>query len=204
MPRALPIRVVIVTMYESALETGDHFVEFRLWAERMPLNERIPFPYGFRYLRYNSDKGVIGLVSGVGTARAVRIYKTYGPDAVQVMTENPYRLARDIRGIGFKTADAIAVKLGIEKTAMIRVRAGISYALTAAMNEGHCGLPTDELVPLAERLLEVSADLVRTALDLDPSLPIIMCDARSRESAKEVLITLIEHVLTVADEPVSR
>src|SRR5258707_860649 len=68
--------------------------------------------------------------NGVGTARAVRIYKTYGADAVQVMTENPYRLARDIRGIGFKTADAIAMKLGVEKTAMIRVRAGISYALT--------------------------------------------------------------------------
>ena len=92
---------------------------------------------------------------GVGTARAVRIYKTYGADAVQVMTENPYRLARDIRGIGFKTADAIAMKLGIEKTAMIRVRAGISFALTEAMDEGHCGLPTEELVPLAEELLEV-------------------------------------------------
>src|SRR5947209_2598637 len=53
---------------------------------------------------------------GVGTARAVRIFKTYGADAIQVMTENPYRLARDIRGIGFKTADSIAMKLGIEKT----------------------------------------------------------------------------------------
>jgi Helix-hairpin-helix containing domain/Ku70/Ku80 beta-barrel domain len=90
---------------------------------------------------------------GVGTARAVRIFKTYGADAIQVMTENPYRLARDIRGIGFKTADAIAMKLGIEKTAMIRVRAGISYALTEAMHEGHCGLPTEELIPLAEKLL---------------------------------------------------
>ena len=59
---------------------------------------------------------------GVGTARAVRIFKTYGADAVQVMTENPYRLARDIRGIGFKSADAIAMRLGIEKTAMIRLR----------------------------------------------------------------------------------
>jgi exodeoxyribonuclease V alpha subunit len=49
---------------------------------------------------------------GVGTVRAVRIYKTYGADAVQIMSENPYRLARDIRGIGFKTADAIALKLG--------------------------------------------------------------------------------------------
>jgi exodeoxyribonuclease V alpha subunit len=104
---------------------------------------------------------------GVGTARAVRIFKTYGADAIQVMTENPYRLARDIRGIGFKTADAIAMKLGIEKTAMIRVRAGISYALTEAMDEGHCGLPTDELVPLAEALLEVPQELIRTAVDLE-------------------------------------
>ena len=104
---------------------------------------------------------------GVGTARAVRIFKTYGADAIQVMTENPYRLARDIRGIGFKTADAIAMKLGIEKTAMVRVRAGISYALTEAMDEGHCGLPTAELVPLAEKLLEVPQELIRTALDLE-------------------------------------
>ena len=104
---------------------------------------------------------------GVGTARAVRIFKTYGADAIQVMTENPYRLARDIRGIGFKTADAIAMKLGIEKTAMVRVRAGISYALTEAMDEGHCGLPTDELIPLAEKLLEVPQELIRTALELE-------------------------------------
>ena len=101
---------------------------------------------------------------GVGTARAVRIFKTYGSDAIQVMTENPYRLARDIRGIGFKTADAIAMKLGIEKTATIRVRAGISYALTEAMDQGHCGLPTEELIPLAEKLLEVPQQLIRTAL----------------------------------------
>ena len=98
---------------------------------------------------------------GVGTARAVRIFKTYGSDAIQVMTENPYRLARDIRGIGFKTADAIAMKLGIEKTATIRVRAGISYALTEAMDEGHCA------VPLAEKLLEVPQQLIRAALDLE-------------------------------------
>src|SRR6202140_2195122 len=104
---------------------------------------------------------------GVGTARAVRIYKTYGADAIQVMSENPYRLARDIRGIGFKTADAIAMKLGIEKTAMVRVRAGISYALTEAMDEGHCGLPTEELIPLAEKLLEVPQRLIRSALDLE-------------------------------------
>ncbi len=73
------------------------------------------------------------------------------------MSENPYRLARDIRGIGFKTADAIAMKLGIDKTAMVRVRAGISYALTEAMDEGHCGLPADDLVPLALMALATQA-----------------------------------------------
>jgi exodeoxyribonuclease V alpha subunit len=104
---------------------------------------------------------------GVGTARAVRIYKTYGIDAIQVMTDNPYRLARDIRGIGFKTADAVATRLGIEKTAMIRVRAGISYALTEAMDDGHCGLPTEELAQLAVDLLEVSNELVLPALHLE-------------------------------------
>ena len=113
---------------------------------------------------------------GVGTARAVRIYKTYGADAVQVMTENPYRLARDIRGIGFKTADAIAMKLGIEKRALIRVRAGISYALTEAMDEGHCGLPTDELVPLAVDLLEVPKELVLTALELELAEGAVIAD----------------------------
>lgn len=104
---------------------------------------------------------------GVGTARAVRIFKTYGADAIQVMTENPYRLARDIRGIGFKTADTIAMKLGIDKTAMVRVRAGISYALSEAMDEGHCGIPVADLMPLAEKLLEVPANLIATALDLE-------------------------------------
>ena len=114
---------------------------------------------------------------GVGTARAVRIFKTYGADAVQVMSENPYRLAHDIRGIGFKTADAIAMKLDIAKTATIRVRAGISYALTEAMDDGHCGLPIDELTPLAEKLLDVPADLVRTALDLELADGAVVADS---------------------------
>src|SRR2546430_17137850 len=130
------------------------------WAEQKAVREIMVFLHGH----------------GVGTARAVRIFKTYGADAIQAMSENPYRLARDIRGIGFKTADAIAMKLGIEKSAMIRVRAGISYALTAARDEGHCGLPTEELVPLAEKLLEVPQQLIRTALDLELQEGTVMAD----------------------------
>ncbi len=102
---------------------------------------------------------------GVSTARAVRIFKTYGVDSVQVMSENPYRLARDIRGIGFRTADTIAMQLGIEKTAMIRIRSGISFALAEAMNEGHCGLPRDRLIADTAGLLEVAPDLVAEAME---------------------------------------
>src|SRR5262249_48203297 len=89
---------------------------------------------------------------------------------------------RDIRGIGFKTADAIAMKLGIEKTAMVRVRAGISYALTEAMSEGHCGLPTEDLVPLAGKLLEVPQELMCTALDLELADGAVIADMVGEKS----------------------
>jgi exodeoxyribonuclease V alpha subunit len=114
--------------------------------------------------------------NGVGTSRAVRIYKTYGNDAVQLISEDPYRLARDIRGIGFRTADAVAMKLGIEKTAMVRARAGISYALTEALNDGHCGLPRDELLPLAVELLEIPQTLIIDALKLELDAGAVIAD----------------------------
>jgi exodeoxyribonuclease V alpha subunit len=134
---------------------------------------------------------------GVGTARAVRIFKTYGNDAVQVMAENPYRLARDIRGIGFRTADAIAARLGIEPAAMIRLRAGINYALLEASGEGHCGLPTAELLKLAGELLAVEQPdetgssrreplepaLIQKALDLEISEGSVVADDLASEPA---------------------
>jgi exodeoxyribonuclease V alpha subunit len=133
---------------------------------------------------------------GVGTARAVRIFKTYGNEAVQVMAENPYRLARDIRGIGFRTADAIAARLGIEATAMIRLRAGVNYALLEASGEGHCGLPTAELLKLAGELLAVERPdeapanrvplepaVIQTALDLELSEGSVVADTLAGEGA---------------------
>jgi len=104
---------------------------------------------------------------GVGTSRAVRIYKTYGQDAIALITENPYRLARDIRGIGFRTADQVAAKLGIEREAMIRVRAGLSFGLAEATGQGHCGLPVAELTRATSELIEVGAGLIGDALQLE-------------------------------------
>jgi exodeoxyribonuclease V alpha subunit len=114
---------------------------------------------------------------GVSTARAVRIYKTYGADAVPLVSQNPYRLARDIRGIGFKTADQIAEKLGIEKTAMIRARAGLSYALMEAVGDGHCALPEDDLLRLAEHLLEIPQAALADALGLELQEGNVVADA---------------------------
>ncbi len=117
----------------------------------------------------------------VGTSRAVRIYKTYGANAVEVITENPYRLARDIRGIGFRTADIVAGKLGIVPTAMIRVRAGISFALAEATGEGHCGLPVGDLTALAGKLLEVPPELIETALTLELEAGEVVADTLEEE-----------------------
>ena len=115
--------------------------------------------------------------NGVSTSRAVRIYKTYGVDAIEVISRNPYQLARDIRGIGFRSADQIAQKLGIEKTAVIRARAGILYVLTEAMDDGHCGLPEDELLPAAAKLLEVPVEILVPALAAETEAGSVIADS---------------------------
>ena len=104
---------------------------------------------------------------GVSTSRAVRIFKTYGADAIPLVSENPYRLARDITGIGFKSADLIAERLGISRTAMVRARAGIAFTLAEAMTNGHCGLAEDDLLVQAEKLLEIPSDTLAGALQAE-------------------------------------
>lgn len=104
---------------------------------------------------------------GVGTSRAVRIYRTYGADAIAVVRDDPYRLARDVRGIGFVTADALARRLGVPEDAMVRVRAGVSHVLAEALDEGHCGLPRETLVPRTAELLARPGEQVVEALALE-------------------------------------
>jgi len=104
---------------------------------------------------------------GVGTSRAVRIYKTYGNEAIAKVSENPYRLALDIHGIGFKTADTIAQKLGIPKDSLMRATAGVRHVLQELSGEGHCACERDKLKETASRLLEISEELASTALDTE-------------------------------------
>lgn len=101
----------------------------------------------------------------VSTAHATKIFKTYGSESIQVVQENPYRLADDIWGIGFKTADRIAEKLGIEKERFIRLRSGILYTLNKLSESGHCYAFREQLVETAEKLLEVEQPELQITLD---------------------------------------
>jgi exodeoxyribonuclease V alpha subunit len=92
---------------------------------------------------------------GISPARALRLYKTYGDSAEAVLLANPYQLATDIHGIGFKTADAIATRVGMAKDATQRLQAGLLYALTEAANRGHACLPQHLLLPHSAQLLDV-------------------------------------------------
>jgi len=102
---------------------------------------------------------------GISTSKAVRIYKRYGPNAVAVVSRNPFQLARDVKGIGFKSADIIAQNLGIPKDSPYRARAGVLYALEeASAQKGHCCLPRADLVKLANQLLEIPDEIVEEAI----------------------------------------
>jgi exodeoxyribonuclease V alpha subunit len=101
---------------------------------------------------------------GVSTGRAVRIFKTYGEQAIEKVRENPYTLAKDIYGIGFATADKIAQSVGIPKDSQNRARAGIDHVLLGATTEGHCALPLERLKLAAVKLLEVPQEAVEQAV----------------------------------------
>jgi exodeoxyribonuclease V alpha subunit len=104
---------------------------------------------------------------GVGTARAVRIYKTYGEEAIDKVRQNPYRLALDIHGIGFKTADAIARNLGIPRDSLIRAQAGVRHALQEIADEGHCAAYREKLIATAVALLEIPAPIIEEAIEAE-------------------------------------
>jgi len=100
----------------------------------------------------------------VGTACAMRIYKQYGDQAVTVVRENPYRLCHEVWGIGFKTADGIALSLGVPPHSESRARAGVLYLLDSMASEGHCFCPKEDLIEAAEQMLEIPGDILKAAV----------------------------------------
>jgi exodeoxyribonuclease V alpha subunit len=104
---------------------------------------------------------------GVGGARAVRIYKTYGEQALERVRENPYRLALDIHGIGFKTADAIAQRLGIPADSLIRAQAGVRHVLQEMAGDGHCAAWSGELAARSAQLLAIPRAIIEQAIQAE-------------------------------------
>ena len=102
---------------------------------------------------------------GISNTLAVKIYNTYGMEMYSVMRENPYRLAEDVSGVGFRIADEIAGKIGIHTDSDYRIRSGILYTLLQAVGEGHCYLPLDLLLRRASELLGVSEENIRPQVD---------------------------------------
>ena len=119
------------------------------WAEQKAIKEVMVFLQGV----------------GVSTSLAVRIYKKYRDDAISVVRDEPYRLAADVWGIGFKTADTIAAAVGIARDSPERIKAGLAYTLSEAADEGHCYLPAPNLLADAAKILDVPAELITPCLD---------------------------------------
>ncbi len=105
--------------------------------------------------------------NGVSTGRAFRIYKAYGDEAIAKVRLDPYCLARDIHGIGFKIADQIAEKLGIEKESVLRARAGLTYVLLELSNQGHCAYPRDDLLSKSAEMLGIPLGTMEEALRIE-------------------------------------
>jgi len=119
------------------------------WAEQKAIKEVMVFLQGV----------------GVSTSLAVRIYKKYGDAAISVVRAEPYRLAADVWGIGFKTADTIAAAVGIARDSPERIKAGLAYTLSEAADDGHCYLPAPNLITDAAKILEVPAEMITPCLD---------------------------------------
>jgi exodeoxyribonuclease V alpha subunit len=140
----------------------------------------------------------------IGPSRAVRIYKTYGDQAIELVRDNPYRLADDIWGIGFQTADQLAGKLGIERSSPLRARAALRHVLRQASDQGHCALPEHVLIEETIKLTRIDAaliagalesareegDLVRDAVDGQPwiySKPLFLAELNAARSIVKLL-----------------
>ncbi len=119
------------------------------WEEQKAIREVMVFLQGY----------------GISPTYAQKVFKTYGEESIAIIKENPYQLARDIWGIGFKTADQTAQKLGIAKHSEIRIDAGVEYVLNELANEGHTCFPVDEFLKKAQELLEVDSDKINLRLE---------------------------------------
>jgi len=152
---------------------------------------------------WNEQKGVRALMLflhgvGVSSTRAVRIHRTYGEKAVDLIRENPFRLAEDIRGVGFKTADEIAKKLGFPPNNPQRLRAALSYTLQQLTNEGHVGYPADDVVQRTAELVQTPVAEVAGLVQGELQRGRIVCETQPDGREWLFLPPLIAAEVTIA------
>jgi len=143
----------------------------RAWIEQRSIHRIMVFLQGY----------------GISATYAVKIFKTYGAKAQALVEENPYRLAEDIWGIGFKSADRIAASVGIAGNDPRRARAGLLFLLKQAAEEGHCYLPQAELLARGHSLLDLAPDV------LAEQLPGLVSDARVVVSGNNIYLSTMLH-----------
>ncbi|MFK7936860.1 MAG: ATP-dependent RecD-like DNA helicase [Saprospiraceae bacterium] len=119
------------------------------WAEQKSIREVMVFLQGF----------------GISPTYAQKVFKTYGDDSIEIIQKNPYQLAQDIWGIGFKTADVTAQRMGISRESDMRIDSGVEYVLNQLANDGHTCYPVDQFLEAAQKLLEVDSKLVSDRLE---------------------------------------
>lgn len=130
---------------------------------------------------WNEQRGIRDIMiflqgHGIGTAQAARIYRQYGNESIAIVRTNPYRLCADVWGIGFKTADGVAISLGIPEDSIIRARAGIVYVMRTLSEEGHCFCTEPELLLHTESLLNISIEILAEALKSELETPRLVKD----------------------------
>jgi exodeoxyribonuclease V alpha subunit len=136
------------------------------WSEQKAIREIMVFLHGH----------------GIGTARAVRIYKTYGEDTVEKLQTNPYCLALDIWGIGFKTADQLAQSIGIDKNSVIRAEAGIRHILNEYSGQGHCAILPQDLIQQCITMLEIESGVIEQGITNELANGNVIKDAINNEA----------------------
>jgi exodeoxyribonuclease V alpha subunit len=127
---------------------------------------------------------------GVGTARAVRIYKQYGDQAIDLVRANPYRVATDIWGVGFKHADQLAERLGIDRASPLRARAALRYVLQQLSSQGHCGFPEGIVVDQTVELTDIAHDVVQTAVEQERSEGDLVREVQTNPAGEETWLFL--------------
>ena len=142
---------------------------------------------------------------GVSATYSAKIYKQYGNQSIEVVKENPYRLARDIHGIGFITADKIAQNIGIDPSSLIRAKAGVVYVLNQLTEEGHVYYPEADLIREAQEILKVDQEIITKAIgELSREKEIFVEDIDIGETHKAVYLAPFYVAETGVSQPSER